>query len=177
MARTLLSAAKVRQYHERLGFGQKQAAKLAGWQRGNSWYKLEARDNDVRISTLRASLAHRQNNWGTCCAFEQKGQRIAIALLSILTLAWVFGSRRSLPRSGHRAPMTVTDVSPAIPADLRCLVGFSSTCVTVPGSRWGTSTTWFVSHSMAASCRFLLRWARPPGSSARFNEKANQLVS
>ena len=52
MARTLLSAAKVRQYHERLGFGQKQAAKLAGWQRGNSWYKLEARDNDVRISTL-----------------------------------------------------------------------------------------------------------------------------
>jgi hypothetical protein len=52
MAKTLLSAAKVKQHRELLRSGQKQAAQLAGWQRGNSWYKLEARDNDVRISTL-----------------------------------------------------------------------------------------------------------------------------
>jgi hypothetical protein len=41
MARTLLSAAKVKQYRQRLGLQQRQAAKLAGWQRGQSWYKLE----------------------------------------------------------------------------------------------------------------------------------------
>lgn len=52
MGRTLLSAAKVRQRRERLGIQQTVAAKLAGWQRGQSWHKLELRDSDVRISTL-----------------------------------------------------------------------------------------------------------------------------
>jgi DNA-binding XRE family transcriptional regulator len=52
MARTLLSAAKVKQYRDRLGLQQKQAAKLAGWQRGQSWHKLETQNADVRISTL-----------------------------------------------------------------------------------------------------------------------------
>ena len=52
MSRTLLSAAKVRSYRERIGLQQKQAAKLAGWQRGQSWHKLEVQNCDVRISTL-----------------------------------------------------------------------------------------------------------------------------
>jgi hypothetical protein len=52
MARTLLGAAKVKQHRQRLGLQKKQAAKLAGWQRGQSWHKLEVRDNDVRVSTL-----------------------------------------------------------------------------------------------------------------------------
>jgi transcriptional regulator with XRE-family HTH domain len=52
MKRTLLSAARVLRYRERLGFSQTQAAKLAGWQRGQSWYKLEMRNTDARISTL-----------------------------------------------------------------------------------------------------------------------------
>ena len=52
MSRTLLSAAKVERFREKLGLEQTQAAKLAGWQRGQSWHKLEVRDSDVRISTL-----------------------------------------------------------------------------------------------------------------------------
>ena len=52
MARTLLSAAKLKQYRQRLGLQQRQAAKLAGWQRGQSWHKLEVQNSDVRISTL-----------------------------------------------------------------------------------------------------------------------------
>jgi DNA-binding XRE family transcriptional regulator len=52
MARTLLSAVKVRQYRERLGLLQNQAANLAGWLRGQSWHKLETHNSDVRISTL-----------------------------------------------------------------------------------------------------------------------------
>ncbi|HSZ55165.1 MAG TPA: helix-turn-helix transcriptional regulator [Tepidisphaeraceae bacterium] len=52
MARTLLSAAKVKQYRLRLGLQQTQAAKLAGWQRGQSWHKLEIHNCDVRVSTL-----------------------------------------------------------------------------------------------------------------------------
>ena len=57
MARTLMSAAKVKQFREKLGLQQRQAAKRAGWQRGQSWHKLEVRDTDVRISTL-AKVAH-----------------------------------------------------------------------------------------------------------------------
>ena len=52
MSRTLLSAAKVKQFRQRLGLEQTQAAKLAGWQRGQSWHKPELRNSDVRISTL-----------------------------------------------------------------------------------------------------------------------------
>jgi DNA-binding XRE family transcriptional regulator len=52
MARTLLSAAKVKRYRQKLGLQQKQASTLAGWQRGQSWHKLEVQNSDVRISTL-----------------------------------------------------------------------------------------------------------------------------
>lgn len=52
MARTLLSAAKLKRFRPKLGLEQRMAAKLAGWQRGQSWHKLELRDTDVRISTL-----------------------------------------------------------------------------------------------------------------------------
>ena len=56
MARTLLSAVKVRQLRTKLGLEQTEAAKRAGWKRGQSWHKLELRDADVRVSTL-ATLA------------------------------------------------------------------------------------------------------------------------
>ena len=56
MARTLLSAVKVRQVRMKFGLEQTEAARRAGWKRGQSWHKLELRDGDVRVSTL-ATLA------------------------------------------------------------------------------------------------------------------------
>ena len=52
MARTLLSAAKVRKHRESLGLSQRRAATEIGWRLTQTWYKLELRETDVRISTL-----------------------------------------------------------------------------------------------------------------------------
>ena len=52
MKRTLLSAVKVKHLRLQLGLQQAQAAKAAGWQRCQSWHKLETRNTDVRVSTL-----------------------------------------------------------------------------------------------------------------------------
>jgi DNA-binding XRE family transcriptional regulator len=57
MPRTLLSAAKVKAIRESRALTQRQAAKLMGWRRGQSWAKLEWQNTDVRVSTLAALAA------------------------------------------------------------------------------------------------------------------------